>query len=120
MAEEKIAIIRIRGIIGINEDIRRTLRMFNIHRKHYCSIVPKTDAYLGMAKKVKDFTTFGIIDAETEKLLIEKRGEEGKKFFRLCPPKGGFERKGIKTPFALGGALGNRKDKINDLIRRMI
>ena len=34
--------------------------------------------------------------------------------------KGGFERKGTKMPFHLGGALGNRKEKINDLIRRML
>lgn len=43
-----------------------------------------------------------------------------KQFFRLSPPRLGFERKGIKKAFALGGALGYRKDKINDLIKRMI
>ena len=43
-----------------------------------------------------------------------------KQFFRLKPPLNGFERGGIKKPYSLGGALGYRKDKINDLIRRMI
>ncbi len=43
-----------------------------------------------------------------------------KLFFRLKPPTKGFERGGIKKPFSLGGALGYRKDNINDLIRRMI
>ena len=43
-----------------------------------------------------------------------------KPFFRLKPPEKGFERKGIKKPFSLGGVLGYRKDTINDLIRRMI
>ena len=43
-----------------------------------------------------------------------------KKFFRLKPPLHGFERGGIKKPFSLGGVLGYRKDKINDLIKRMI
>jgi len=41
-------------------------------------------------------------------------------FFKLNPPVHGFERKGIKKPFSLGGALGYRKDKIKDLIVRMI
>ena len=40
--------------------------------------------------------------------------------FRLRPPSKGFERKGIKKPFSMGGALGYRKEKINDLIQRMI
>ena len=43
-----------------------------------------------------------------------------KRFFRLTPPLKGFERGGIKKPFSLGGALGYRKDNINDLIKRMI
>ena len=43
-----------------------------------------------------------------------------KQFFRLKPPLNGFERGGIKKPYSLGGALGYRKDKINDIIRRMI
>ncbi|MEM4364098.1 MAG: 50S ribosomal protein L30 [Candidatus Diapherotrites archaeon] len=42
------------------------------------------------------------------------------KVFRLRPPKKGYERKGIKKPYSIGGALGNRKEKINDLILRMI
>lgn len=43
-----------------------------------------------------------------------------KLFFKLTPPKGGFERKGTKRPFSLGGALGYRKEKINDLIKKML
>ena len=59
-----------------------------------------------------------------EKLLIEKRGvmKDGqlKGFFRLHPPRKGYGRKGIKTPFRLGGGLGNRESAINDLIERML
>jgi len=43
-----------------------------------------------------------------------------KSFFKLQPPRKGFERKGIKTPFSQGGVLGYRKAKINDLIQRML
>lgn len=43
-----------------------------------------------------------------------------KLFFKLAPPQFGFERKGTKKPFSLGGVLGYRKDKINELIQRMI
>lgn len=43
-----------------------------------------------------------------------------KKVFRLKPPRKGFERAGIKKPFQQGGVLGDRKEKINDLIKRMV
>ncbi len=40
--------------------------------------------------------------------------------FRLTPPAKGFERKGIKIPYTMGGALGNRETAINGLLKRMI
>ena len=43
-----------------------------------------------------------------------------KQTFRLKPPTKGFERKGIKKPYSLGGALGYRGKKINDLLKKMI
>lgn len=41
-------------------------------------------------------------------------------YFRLLPPKGGFERKGIKQPYSMGGALGYRGQDINILIKKML
>ncbi|MBM3308817.1 MAG: 50S ribosomal protein L30 [Candidatus Altiarchaeales archaeon] len=43
-----------------------------------------------------------------------------KKTFRLNPPKKGFERLGIKKPYSIGGALGYRSGKINELLGRMM
>jgi large subunit ribosomal protein L30 len=43
-----------------------------------------------------------------------------KPFFKLNPPKHGFERKGIKVAFSQGGVLGYRKEKINNLLIRMV
>ncbi len=43
-----------------------------------------------------------------------------KPVFRLRPPRKGYERKGIKNPFSIGGALGNRQEHINKLIKKMI
>lgn len=40
--------------------------------------------------------------------------------FRLKPPKKGYERGGIKKPYSLGGALGYRGEKINELLKNMI
>ncbi len=43
-----------------------------------------------------------------------------KKFFRLHPPDGGFERMGVKQPYSVGGAAGYRGKEINRLIEKMI
>jgi large subunit ribosomal protein L30 len=43
-----------------------------------------------------------------------------KPVFRLKPPSKGYDRKGIKKTYVEGGALGYRKEKINDLLKRMI
>jgi large subunit ribosomal protein L30 len=124
MTETKIAIIRVRGPINVRKVVGDTLKMLKLHRKNYCVVIPDTPSYRGMIYKVKDYVTWGTIDEETLKLLTEKKGEKKgenlKPFFRLNPPVKGFGRKGIKKAFAVGGALGDRKEKINDLIRRML
>ena len=120
MAETQLAIIRIRGETGVKKEIKDTMAMLNLQRKFSCTIVPKTPAYMGMAQKAKDFVTFGEIDAETLKLLNEKRKVDEKKVYRLSPPKGGFERKGTKRTYTEGGALGDRKKDIGILIKKMV
>jgi len=78
---------------------------------------PLTDDYLKEKNKSdiagfsKDFMTF-------KKDLKDVPGL--KNFFRLNPPRKGFERKGIKVPFAQGGVLGYRMNRINDLLMRML
>jgi large subunit ribosomal protein L30 len=120
----KIAIIRIRGTDDVKKDIEATMIMLKLHKKHTCSVYPKTASLMGMLDKCKDYVTYGEIDEETYALLVEKRGivKDGEKenYFHLHPPRGGFERKGIKTPFTLKGSLGYRKDKINVLIKKML
>jgi large subunit ribosomal protein L30 len=120
MADKFIAIIRIRGETGVGKEIKDTLKMLNLNTKFSCAVLPKTPLYQGMALKVKDFATYGDIDEETLKLLNEKRKVEGVKIYRLSPPKGGFERKGTKRTFVEGGALGERKEAINILIKKMV
>jgi large subunit ribosomal protein L30 len=121
----KIAIVRLRGGINVKTPIKDTMTMLKLFRKNYCVVIEDTPSYRGMLQKIKDYVTFGEISDETYNAMVEKRGEKDqdgnlKKFFRLHPPKGGFERKGIKVPFSVGGALGDRKDKINELIAKML
>ena len=140
----KLAVVRVRGVIGVRHDIERTLKNLRLYKKNYCVVIPKTAGYIGMIKKVNDYVTWGDIDGDMHAALMEKRAEEykdrvsdrkgkikymgfvndnGKKIkriFRLNSPKKGYGRKGIKVSFNNGGALGYRGDKIKDLIMRMV
>ncbi len=122
-----ISIVRVRGIINMNKDIKDTLGMLKLHKKNFCVVYEGTPSIIGMIKKAKDYITWGEINDETLQKLLEERQEKDpknpektKKFFRLNSPKKGFGRKGIKTSFGRRGALGYRGEKINDLIQRMI
>lgn len=115
----KLAIIRIRGPVRVRSDTEDTLTMLNLKKKMNCVVIDDTPSNKGMVQKVRFHVTWGEINDEVLKLM-EKRLSKNKKFYTLHPPRGGFERKGIKLPFTLGGVLGNRKEKINDLIKRML
>jgi large subunit ribosomal protein L30 len=118
-----IAIIRIKGEVGLRKEIKETLDRLRLGRKYACVVIENPEpSQLGMLKKVKDFVAFGEIDEDTYKELVEKRGKkvEGKlkPFFRLHPPRKGIES---KKHFGVGkGVLGDNGKKINDLIRRML
>jgi large subunit ribosomal protein L30 len=139
-----IAIIRIGGDVGLRKDIRETLERLRLKRKYACVVIKQTEVNSGMIKKVKDFVAFGEIKKDVFEKLIKERGqlidktkkievkkvveeiEKGKKyqelnlkpFFRLHPPRKGIES---KKHFGVDkGVLGNNKDKINELIERML
>jgi large subunit ribosomal protein L30 len=120
----KLAIIRIKGQVGLNRDIIETLNRLRIRKKYACVVFDEpTKEQLGMLKKVKDFIAYGEISEDVYKKLVEKRGRKDalgklKPFFRLHPPRGGIES---KKHFGVGkGVLGDNKKEINKLIERML
>ena len=116
-----IAVIRIRGQVGLDRKVVDTFDRLRLRKKYSCVVIenPKKEQ-LGMIKKLRNFVAYGEINDETYKKLVDARGGKTKNFFRLHPPRKGFGRKGTKKTFSAGGALGYRGEKINDLIKRMI
>lgn len=139
-----ICAIRISGATGLEKRVKETLNRLRLRRKYSCIVIRETKGQLGMIKKMKDFVAFGEINKETFEKLIEIRGKpidkkkkidakkiieelyKGKRyeelnlkpFFRLHPPRKGIDS---KKHFGVGkGVLGNNKDKINELIERML
>lgn len=137
-------VIRIRGMVGVRKEIKHTLEMLRLHRKNHCVLIKETNSIKGMLQKAKDYITWGDISEDMLKKLVEKRGrklgnkrlnkEETEKVFnevkskgkselikpvfRLTPPSKGFKHS-IKQHYPKG-ELGYRKEKINELLKRMI
>ncbi len=140
----KIAIVQVRGLATVSNKVRDTMKCLSLGSANNCAVVEDTPANMGMIQAVKDFVTYGPISDDFFAKIVEARGREflaptsdrkgkyrkgaffdfnGKNYhkrFTLNPPQKGFERKGIKTPFTMGGALGNRGEAIEQLIVRML
>lgn len=138
------AIVRVRGPINTKPNVKKTFEMLSLKSVNHMSIWPENNASLKMMKKVENYATFGSISEEILVEVVEKRAtalageldtkaaikalKEGKTIkeagikncFRMSPPKKGYERKGIKRPFSLGGALGDRKEKMSELVKKMM
>lgn len=108
----KTAIILVRSMINSTPDVRKTLELLKITKRNSIAIVADNEQTKGMIKKLTGYATWGPINEATEKKLGQRR--------TLNSPRKGFGRKGVKMPFSKGGALGERKEKINDLIERML
>ena len=139
-----LAIVRVRGISGIKPDIKKTMELLRLTRRHHCVLYKdETITIMNMLKVCKDYVTWGTISSEMIRTLVEKRGrlpgdkrlsadlvdkavkliEAGEKktgikpVFRLSPPSKGWKDTKDRYP---KGALGPRGNEIDALLRRMI
>ena len=117
----KIAAIRIRGEVCKSPDVHATMESLKLLHKNHCVLLEDTPVVKGMLRAVSGFITWGEIDDATLKKLVEKRGSESNKtHLRLSPPRGGFDRGGIRMYIKARGACGYRGKGINKLIARMV
>lgn len=108
---------RAKDYITWGEIDKETFTLLLTKRAKVAGNKPLTEEYLKHNLKI-DLKSFVEELFNLKKKLKDIPGL--KLYFRLTPPVKGFERGGIKKPFSMGGSLGYRKDKINELIRRMI
>lgn len=136
-----LAVVRIRGSVNADARARHTLKLLKLTRPNHCVIYPKEKSIEGMLKAVSSYITWGEITGESLEKMIFKRGRlpgnkriekknakimakkfrdgkaEIKPVFRLSPPSGGF--RAVREYYPKGD-LGNRGEKINELLKRMI
>ena len=74
MLNKRIAIIRISGGINLTRKVKDTFKFLRLYKKHSLTIVSNTPSYVGMINMIKDHSTWGELDKDTFRLLLEKRG----------------------------------------------
>ena len=75
-SEGYIAVVQVRGLVGVKASVRDTLRMLGLNRVNQCVLVKNSQSLQGMLLKVKDYATYGPVSEEVIKELISKRGSE--------------------------------------------
>lgn len=138
-----ILVIRISGLVDVSSDVNETLFRMRLRKKYTAVLLKDNELNRKLLQKVRNYVAFGNISKEDITMLLEKRAQlvdkkkkldvkkvlEGidkhnlldlgvKPFFRLHPP-----RKGIDSKLHFGvrkGVLGDNKDKIAELMRRML
>ncbi len=131
-----LAVIRVRGRIGVRRSITETLNRLNLTRVNNMVLVYGTKSNIGMLQKCGDFITYGEIEGEFAAKILEKKGVKvskedldamasGKKRPKdvlqlpigLHPPRHGYEN--TKQVYSRHGSLGYRGAEISKLLSRM-
>jgi large subunit ribosomal protein L30 len=69
------AVVQLRSEVDMEQGVKDTLEMLNVHTINHCTLVPETDTYRGMITKVNDYVAHGQPSAETVATLLRSRGE---------------------------------------------
>ena len=74
------AAVRVRGIVNVKPDIKRTLQLFRLTKVNHCVLLEENASIKGMLQIAKDYITWGEIDKSILSELIGSRGKlEGDK-----------------------------------------
>jgi len=128
----------------MTEKMQETLYRIKLRRKYAAVLLQPTTNNIGLLKRIRNHVAYGNINRETLIELIKKRAqpkdkskkinqekvleqlEKGnlgsldiKPFFRLHPPRGGIDAKNHFNT-SKKAVLGDNKEKINELVRRML
>lgn len=69
-----LAVVRVRGLSDISQEIKDTLRMLRLTRNCHATLIDNRPAYLGMLRKAQNCVTWGEISKENVALLLKERG----------------------------------------------
>jgi large subunit ribosomal protein L30 len=74
------AVVRVRGIVNVRPDTKKTLQLINLTRANHCVLLEENPVIKGMLQVAKDYVTWGEIDKDVLLKLLTSRGKlEGDK-----------------------------------------
>ena len=135
-----IIVIRISGQVEMPPHAKETLFRMGLRKKYSAALLKENKQTSHLLQAVRNFVAYGKIDPKTMEELISKRGKsidkkkvDAKKVAEVIE-KEGIAKSGIRSSFRLHpprkgidskshypkGVLGDNKEKINDLVRRML
>jgi len=139
-----IIAIRISGMVKMQKKVEETLHRMRLRRKYSSVLLNPSPENQKLLRSVRNHIAYGDINTQTLTKLIEKRAMPKNKetkidpkkiivdlqkknpnqldikpFFRLHPPRGGID---AKKHFGVSkkAVLGDHKEKINELVKRML
>ena len=68
------AVVRVRGTVNVNPDIKKTLQLLNLTRANHCVLLNESKSAKGMLQVAKDYVTWGEVTDEMVSQLLKKRG----------------------------------------------
>ncbi len=71
----RLAVVRVRGKVGVAREVEDTLRMLRLTRVNHCVLIDDRPTYRGMLQKAKDYITWGEVTQEEVALILRNRGE---------------------------------------------
>lgn len=88
-----IAVVRIRGTVRAQKQLRETLQMLHLTGNNYCVLIHNNPSFLGMVKAAQNYVTWGEVSKETVRLMLNKRGRLSgdKKLTDECAQKIGYK-----------------------------
>lgn len=72
-----IAVVRIRGTVRAQREVRETLQMLHLTRNNYAVLIENSPSFVGMIKTVQNYVTWGEASKETVNMLLAKKGRLG-------------------------------------------
>lgn len=110
-----IAVVRIRGSMGLDRRKREILNRLGLVRPNYVGFYD--DSMKPVIKEVESVVTWGEVSGDFPSKLEGKRRYKNKNIYKLQPPKGGYKSVRLFYP---KGDLGYRGKEIESLIERML
>ncbi|MBI1972300.1 MAG: uL30 family ribosomal protein [Candidatus Aenigmarchaeota archaeon] len=105
--------VRLRGHVGVNSDIEKTMALLGLKTPNTCVVIPENAVSRGMLDKVKDYVAWGEADDKTV-AFFNIKDQNAKTIIRFGPPSKGFRSLKLHYP---KGDLGYHGKAISEFLK---